>query len=213
MLTVAEIRRHFIETLNNALRRPGMYGGELGLGYMLERVVYVTETGDRRTFTKAFEDVGAWSSIGVVGSVHELLPGAGVDVTASVYADYVHRQGWLVFDRVLAEEEYSELRGRLVEYCAADHVEAEVLEQFGQPSVRIGGTNPRCESVLGYSTSDGPIVWFYLWNGSDPGEPDRLPLYDEPVLLAARSGMPFGESFVFTPEGERRRPQELGDPP
>jgi len=28
-----------------------------------------------------------------------------------------------------------------------------------------------------------PVVWFYLWNGSNPGEPDSWPVYDE---LAAR---------------------------
>ncbi|WP_427888610.1 hypothetical protein ACQHIV_35150 [Kribbella sp. GL6] len=211
MLTVEQIQQHFIEGLNGAVRRPGMYGGELGLFYKFDEVVYVTETGAGRTWQEALEAAGAWSSIGVAGVVRRLMPGDGAEAMASAYADYAHQQGWLRIDRTLDGRDYADLRGRLAGYCATDHLEADVLGSFGEPSVRIGGSNPRYPSVLGYVAADGPIVWFYLWNGSKPDEPDSWPLYEEPVLLAGRCGLaPFKESFVFTPEGQVWRSQMLG---
>ena len=211
MRTVGEIQQHFIEGLNHALRRPGMYGGELGLNHKFDAVTYIAETGDDRIWTKVFEAAGAWSSIGVTGVVRLLLPGDATDVVASAYADYAHQQGWLTIDRTLDEREYGDLRAGLADYCAADHTEADVLGSFAEPSVRIGGINPRYPSVIGYVDAGGPIVWFYLWNGSNPGEPDSWPVYEEPVLLAVRCGLaPFGASFVFTPEGQAWRSQMLG---
>ncbi|MGZ0150804.1 hypothetical protein ACXJJ3_27345 [Kribbella sp. WER1] len=208
MLTVEQIQQHFIEGLNGAVRRPGMYGGELGLNYKFDEVIYVTETSDSRAWQEAFEAAGAWSSIGVAGVVRRLMPGDGAEAIASAYADYAHQQGWLTIDRTLEEREYGALRGRLGQYCATDHVEADVLDLFGEPSVRIGGRNPRYPSVLGYVGADGPIVWFYLWNGT---EQDTWPAYEEPVLLAARCGLaPFVQSFVFTPAGQGWRSQMLG---
>lgn len=211
MLTVQEIQQHFIEGLNGALRRPGMYGpGEISLHHMLDAVTYVTEIGKYDPWRRDFERAGAWSSIGVSGVVQRLLPDSCVHAVASVYADYTHRHGWLTLDRRIDEHEYGELRDRVAEYCATDHTWAEVVERFGEPSVHIGGTNPRYDKVLGYATAriTDPIVWFYRWNGSNPGEPDSWPVYEEPVLLAARCGLaPFEECFTFTPEGRRRRPE------
>ncbi|WP_327637990.1 hypothetical protein OHB24_06310 [Kribbella sp. NBC_00482] len=200
MLTVEQIQLHFIEELNGGVRRPGMIGGELGLDYLLDRVVYVTETGDRRAWRKALTDAGAMTSIGVAGVVRLLLPDDGTEAIASVYADYSHLHGWLRLDRTLNDQEYGEVQDRLVDFCATDHPEAEVLERFGEPSVRIGGTNPRYPSVFGYTNPDGPIAWFYLWNGTEAA-------YEQPVLLAGRCGAPFVDSLRFTPEGRRRRPE------
>lgn len=59
MLSVEGIQQHFIAGLNGAIRRPGMYGGEIGLGYMLDTVVYVTETGGPRAWREALDAVGA----------------------------------------------------------------------------------------------------------------------------------------------------------
>ncbi|MGW7679563.1 hypothetical protein ACWGID_02405 [Kribbella sp. NPDC054772] len=191
MLTVEQIQQHFIEGLSNAIRRPGMHGGELGLDYMLDRVVYVTETGDRRTWRGALEAAGAWSSIGVTGMVQTVLPGDRTGAVASVYADYAHQHGWLSLDRTLSEAEYGDLRGQLTEYCASDRSWTDVLAQLGEPSVQIGGV---VKEAIGYGRPGEAIVWFHV--ASDQ------------AVLAARCGVPLVESMRFTPEGARRKPAD-----
>ena len=206
MPTVEEIQQHFIEGLNAAIRRPGMFGpGEIGPDFMLREVLYVTGA-EPGAWRAELEAAGAWSSIGVTGVVQQLLPRDVQLATASVYADYAHRHGWLELDCTLPEREYGELRDQLADYCATDHALAEILERFGEPSRISGGGRYPC--VLGYATAHDPIVWFYLWNGSNPGEPESWPVFEEPVLLATRCGMaPLEERFTFTPEGQRRRPE------
>lgn len=89
----------------------------------------------------------------------------------------------------------------------------DVLEAFGPPSVLLGGTNPRYGKTLGYLAPDSaePIIWFHLWNGTDPGcEPGRPPSHDQPLLVAVREGAgPVLHAIVYTSEGERRRPTLL----
>lgn len=189
MLSVEEIQLHFIAGLNGAIRRPGMYGGEIGLEYMLEPVVYVTETGGPRTWREALDAAGAWSSIGVSGVVERLLPGGAVEAIASVYADYAHRHGWLTLDRTLGESEYDDLREQLPQSCAMDRAGAEIVSRFGVPSVQIGGS---AERALGYGRPGEPLVWFHL--------------SQEHVVLAGRCGEPFVDSFRFTPRGQLSRP-------
>ncbi|MER5327107.1 hypothetical protein ABT003_48240, partial [Streptosporangium roseum] len=92
-----------------------------------------------------------------------------------------------------------------------DRVLSEVLETFGPPSVLFGGNNPLYGKTLGYLTEQAkePMLFFHLWNGTDPGaESTWPPIYGEPVLLAVRYGTgPFRDTFTFTPEGHKRRPE------
>ncbi len=195
MLTVDQIRQHFIEVLNHAIRRPGMFGpGEIGLDHTLTDVVYVTETGDRQTWRDALEARGAWSPTGAGGMVRALMPGTEQHAAASVYADYAHEHGWLALDRTLTVEEYDAVRGGFAEWCAVDRVRDDVVGRFGASSVRIGGSG---DGVLGYGRPGEPMVWFH--SGVDE------------VVLAGRRGGQFGESLKFTPEGARRRPAEGDD--
>ncbi|MFF1816072.1 hypothetical protein ACFVWG_02165 [Kribbella sp. NPDC058245] len=195
MLTVEQIQQHFIEMLNHAIRRPGMFGpGEIGLDHTLTDVVYVMETGDRRTWHAALEARGSWTSIGVSGWVMRLMPGTEQRAAASVYADYAHEHGWLALDRVLTSDEYGAMRDGFAEWCAVDRVREDVVARFGEPSVRIGGSG---DQVLGYGRPGEPIVWFHTGN--------------DDVVLAGRCGGLFVESLRFTPEGERRRPVENDD--
>ncbi|WP_405062257.1 hypothetical protein OG474_11605 [Kribbella sp. NBC_01505] len=195
MLTVEQIQQHFIEQLNHAIRRPGMFGpSEIGLDYTLTDVVYVTETGDRRTWRNTMSWAEAWTSHGVSGVVTLLMPETEQHGAASVYADYAHDHKWLTLDRTLTAEEYGEMRRALDTWCAVDRARADVIERFGEPSVRIGGNS---DQALGYGLPGEPMVWFHT--------------ADEEVVLAGRCGEPFVESLRFTPEGERRRPVDEDD--
>lgn len=122
--------------------------------------------------------------------VGRLLPGDAVEAIASVYADYGHRHGWLTLDRTLGESEYAHLREQLTQYCATDRTGAEIVSQFGLPSVQIGGT---AERALGYGRPGEPLVWFHLGK--------------EQVVLAGRCGEPFAGSLRFTPRGQFSRPK------
>ncbi|MGA6224207.1 hypothetical protein ACPESV_28230 [Streptomyces umbrinus] len=51
---------------------------------------------------------------------------------------------------------------------------------------------------------------FHVWNGSAPGTNSWPPEHEQPLLLAVRFGDgPFREPFTFTPEGERKRPEDI----
>ncbi|WP_236710778.1 hypothetical protein [Streptomyces sp. 150FB] len=90
-----------------------------------------------------------------------------------------------------------------------DRVWADVVDEFGAPSLLFGGTNPLYGKTLAYlgEEPEQPMVAFHLWNGSTPGTGSSWPPeHEEPLLLAVRSeGGDFRQSFAFTPEGERRR--------
>lgn len=90
----------------------------------------------------------------------------------------------------------------------------DVVDEFGAPSVLFGGANPLYGKTLGYLTEDPEqsMVSFHLWNGSTPDAgPSWPPGREEPILLAVRfGGGAFRTAFIFTPEGERRRPELSG---
>jgi len=191
MLTVEQIQQHFLELLNAAIRRPGMFGpGEFGLDHAMTSVAYVTETGDQWVWRKALEARGAWTPVGASGWVRLLMPGTEQVGSASLYADYAHERGWLTLDRALEAGEYAEVCGELGAWCSVDRLRADVVERFGEPSVRIGGSG---NQVLGYGRPGEPLVWFHTAD-------------DEALLAGRRGGEAFEESLRFTPEGVRRRP-------
>ncbi|SDL30025.1 hypothetical protein SAMN05421806_1266 [Streptomyces indicus] len=128
---------------------------------------------------------------------------------ASVYAEFALRRGWLRPDRVLADDEYEALKGRVRQWAGEDRTWADVTAEFGSPCVLFGGTNPRYGKTLGYLSEDleQPMVVFHLWNGSAPGAEPWPPEHEQPLLLAVRYGEgPFRQTFTFTPEGLRRKP-------
>lgn len=205
------VRAYFVEQLNGALRRPGMYGGELAVRMLIDHLSFVEQRSQAWGEEQhALEQRGAWSAIGVMGAFRRLLPGDHEDRPSSVYAEFARRQGWLVPDRVLDAASYVALRETVDSWAAQDRVWGDVVARFGPPSVLFGGTNPLYGKTLGYLTEEvaEPVVFFHLWNGSD-GEAEQSwpPAHAEPLLLAVRSGDgPFAETFTFTPEGRRRRP-------
>lgn len=206
----SDIRAFLVDRLNDALRRPGIWGGELGIRLTVDHLLFV----EQRPVVleeeqRALGERGAWPPTGVTGAFGGFLPSDhGCDM-ASVYAEFAHRQRWLKADRVLDAGEYAQMLDSVDSWAAQDRVWADVVASFGPPSVLIGSTNPYYGKTLGYLTdaSSCAMVFFHLWNGTDPGaKPSWPPLHEQPLLLAVRHGdRPLAESFTFTPEGQRRR--------
>ncbi|OUC91220.1 hypothetical protein [Streptosporangium minutum] len=208
----SEIRDYLVDRLNHALRRPEMFGGETALLLLLDHLVYAERQDEAWAEERqAMESRGAFTPTGVTGAFRALVPGAYQCGVASVYAEFVRARGWLQADRVLTADEHESMRQKLSTWVAQDRVLSEVLETFGPPSVLFGGNNPLYGKTLGYLTDQAkePMLFFHLWNGTDPeAESTWPPIYDEPVLLAVRYGTgPFRDTFTFTPEGHKRRPE------
>ncbi|MGW2058974.1 hypothetical protein ACWCOZ_34565 [Streptomyces sp. NPDC001840] len=216
----AEIRAYLIDQLNLALRRPGMFGrGEGPLRMLIDHLLFVENQPDAwAEQQRAWEARGAMTNIGVAGAFCDLIPGSGPGdpdqhCVASVYAEFAYRRGWLGPDRLLPADEHHALRTGVRQWAETDRVWADVVDEFGSPSILFGGTSPLYSKTLGYLSEDPdePMVFFHLWNGGAPeAESSWPPEHEEPALLAVRfggaaGGGPFGESFVFTPEGQRRK--------
>lgn len=204
-----DIHAYLVGRLNDALRRPGLWGGELSIRLMQDHLLFVEQRlgvweEEQRTLTER----GAWSSTGVKGSFHDFLPADHGCAMASVYAEFARRQGWLKADRMLDSSEYVSMRDMVDSWAADDRVWADVVGAFGPPSVLVGSTNPDYGKTLCYLSDDvsSPMVIFHLWNATEPNAESWPPLHEQPLLLAVRVGdSPFTESFTFTPEGQRRR--------
>ncbi|WP_329082438.1 hypothetical protein [Streptosporangium sp. NBC_01469] len=212
-----EIRAHLVDELNAALRRPGMYGGEIALRLLLDLLAYAEHQEQAwATEQQSMRARGALNALGARGALEALLPGEEEGAVASLYAEFIHERGWLHADRILSATEYAAMHRQLNGWGDRDRTLSEVLETFGPPSVPFGATNPRYGKTLGYLTerAGAPMVFFHLWNGtaSAPGagtEPAGPLVYDEPILLAIRHGTgALSDTFAFTPQGRRRRPGE-----
>ncbi|WP_328564365.1 hypothetical protein [Streptomyces coelicoflavus] len=215
LATAEDIHAHLVDELNQALRKTGMFGGELALRILLEHLLFVE--GRPEAFTRQrqdWEDRGLWSAIGITGAFREVIPGRNYEYgMASVYAEFAQRSGWLEPDRVLEQDEYASLTGRVRQWAREDRTWEDVTAEFGAPSVLFGSTNPRYGKTLGYLGRDPeqPMVVFHLWNGSDSEDGSWPPDREQPLLLAVRFGQgPFHSSLTFTPEGERRKPPAEG---
>nr|BEK71181.1 hypothetical protein KPHV_84080 [Kitasatospora purpeofusca] len=206
-----EIHDYLIDQLNLALRRPGMYGGEVALRVLVDQLLFVERRPEEwAELVQAWEVRGLWTPIGPSGAFQDVFPKqVGCYEVASVYAEFAQRRGWLKPDRVLTGEEYESLTGRVRRWAAVDRTWADVTAEFGSPCVLFGGNNPLYGKTLGYLSEDPqqPMVVFHLWNGSEPGAEPWPPKHAQPLLLAVRfGGGSFRGSLTFTPEGDRRRP-------
>lgn len=201
-----QVRRYHLNRLNEALRRPGMWGGETTIRLFLDAVAFADGLDEVwRQEQQALRDRGAFNALGVQGAVAELMPGYRDHggVAASVYADIAWRHGWLAVERTLPDADLQ----RLLDRADQDRNLDEALAEFGSPSVPIGGTNPRYAKTLAYAGSDHgrPLVCLhfasvYDWEGEQP-QPDS-----SPVLVAIHHGEgAFRNGFTFTPAGSAYR--------
>ncbi|MEV6852682.1 hypothetical protein ACIF6I_06690 [Streptomyces microflavus] len=210
---VDEIHAYLVEQLNSALRCPGMFSQrDAALWMLVDHLLFVEcQPEVWAEEQRSWESRGAGSSTGLGGMFEELMPG-GYDqkCVASVYVEFAHRRGWLRPDRLLPADEHHALRARVRQWAQTDRSWADVLSEFGPPSILCGGTSPLYSKTLGYlgEDPDEPMVFFHLWNGSTTEAESTWHEFGEPVLLAVRfADALFDEAFTFTPEGQRRRPK------
>ncbi|WP_433259326.1 hypothetical protein ACQPYK_49875 (plasmid) [Streptosporangium sp. CA-135522] len=204
--TLETVRDYLLTKANDALRRPGMYGGETSIHLYLDAVAFAH--GAAQTWTADVEDLhqrGGSNGLGVTGALAQILGRGTDDAVASVYADLAHRRNWLRLYRLLSATDYDEMRERIDLLCRTDITWSQIRERFGEPSVLFGGTNPRFPKTLGYASErpQDPLICLHLWNDhfhlwSDQEAPE------EPVLLAVRrtdTAAAFRDGFTLTPAG------------
>jgi hypothetical protein len=212
-----ELRGFQIDRLNDALRRPGMWGGETTIRLFLDMVAFADGLDEAwRAEQQTLRDRGAFNAVGVHGAVTELMPGYRDDGTtvASVYADIAWRHGWLTVDRTLPDPDLGPLRDHPGLWCTQDRNLDDVLTDLGPPSVLFGGGNPRYAKTLAYASADRiqPLVCLHFAAAYDWDTPSAES--EPPVLVAVRHGEgPFHNSFAFTPAGLAYRSSAAGDDP
>jgi hypothetical protein len=220
-VTLAAVRAHLRASFNEAVRRPGMFGGEMTLRLYLDALDVAHGHERASAEIVGLRARGAFSPLGVPGAFRTVLPGleasrpaalnAGLDhLMASVYAEIGHHQGWLELDRTLTDRELATIEEKIRDgWCATDRTATQVTEAFGPPSVLIGGTGPAWPRTLVYSAA-GSCLSFHLWNSFTAiGPRDDRTEYPEPMLIAVRrEGQPFAHTFLFTPIGEGLRSEK-----
>jgi hypothetical protein len=111
--TSAEIRAYLKTRLNQALRRPGMFGGEMALRLLLVHLAYAEhEDQEWARALRTLESRGAFNSLGMTGALSTVLPVPCQDAVASIYAELAQDHGWLHADTTLTAEEHASLRRR-----------------------------------------------------------------------------------------------------
>lgn len=193
---IDDVRVHHLGLLNDALRRPGIYGhDEMAEWLLLETTAAAHDRLDEwKAQYDRLQQSELHSSTGVAGAYRQWLPENAVrSATASAYATIAHRLGWLRLDRT------AQLTG-VARWAAEDRTETDVVTEFGEPSVRIGGTNPFFPHTLLYAAPGTDPVLFHVWNARPPSSLQGV--HPSPVLLVVRHE----DGFTFTPEGLRRRP-------
>lgn len=212
-----EVHSYLVGELNDALRRPEMWGGEVAIRTMLTHLLVMErDASPRRAYLDCANRRGMTSPTAVRGALEAVLPDVRESDLASVAAEFARARGWLFSDRLLDADEYAALHGTFRTWAGEDRQWPDVAAAFGPPSVLFGSTNPLYGKTLGYASQDptDPMVFFHLWNGSLPGEaPTWPPPYEQPLLIAVRSGYgPFAETFTHTPEGHRRQAEPTSEP-
>jgi hypothetical protein len=211
MRSSEEIREYFLDLLNSALPRLGMYGEEVVLDYFLSHLAFVDERdAELKAHMETLRTRGAFTSLGVGGAFtqHTHLPATGGEI-GSVYAEIAFKMGYLNTDRVLDKNEFATLRSGLRGTCRSQNFNtADVAKEFGVPSWR-SGTNPFYPWTYLYLCNDidmGTIA-FDFWNVVYYDEKTRKTcgkFGDLPVLRNIRiRGDNFGREFTFTPIGRK----------
>lgn len=205
-----EIRSHFLERLNLALIRPGMYGGEPALHGYLDDLRWIDGHDDG--VSHVANSWGIWSPTGIGGWLARILGGEASghsDAVALAYADIAHHWGYLRLQRALTTPEYTRLRSEARAWTSAeDRVPGDIIAAFGPPSFGRATYNPRYPVSLAYATADSndPLVIFDFWQETgwkaNPPQPGRGP---EPVLRDVRWRDPGSPLFTYTPAGEALR--------
>ena len=199
------LREYHLERLNQAVRRPSMYGGEVALRIYMNNVAF--QDGLEGVWIQEQNNLvtrGASVSTGVAGAFARVMPAYTNDAAvASVYADIAWRYGWLVVDRSVSDEEYDQLGSESGRWRNRDYRLADIEAEFGAPSVCFGGGNYRFPHTVAYAPSscDRGLICLHFASACSGALGSGTDL-ESPMLLAVRCGTgPFAESFTFSPVG------------
>jgi hypothetical protein len=191
-----------------------MYDGESTLRQLLDDLAWIDRRQSPGGAYRALEARGAASPIGVRGVFMRMFGGgvtAHLDAVGFVYADLAHAQGYLTPLRELAVEEYSGLIRDARRWAAdADRVTADLIGEFGEPSLWRPRYNPRYPTSVAYVSRSAvdPLVVFDFWQETDQTSPTPRCRWPEPVLRNVRwQEDRFEEGFTFTPLGLALRAQ------
>jgi hypothetical protein len=124
----------------------------------------------------ALAAMGAFSPSGVTGAFTHMFGGIPADhlsAVGMVYADLAWAWGYLEPASTLTAGEYARLRRDAREWAAAaDRSPADVVAEFGEPSLGLPGYNPRFPVSFGYLPPDRsqPLVVFDFWQDAGWGQ-------------------------------------------
>ncbi|MFF0295312.1 hypothetical protein ACFYST_17410 [Kitasatospora sp. NPDC004614] len=182
---LSEARRaELLDSLNQAVRHPELFGGTAAVVELLNTLAAADPDGERGTCWIADTNSRTISTL-LRGSFGEADP----PLVASQYGEDAHRRGWLRLDRALGGEELRQLLDRVLDWAEDRRQLADVIAEFGEPSVVYGDPAPDAPKTLGYASEDrdAPVAVFHF--GA------------QGVLYAVRIGEnPLGD-WALTPAG------------
>lgn len=165
MRTTEEFRELQIDRLRRALQRPGFFCGsgqsmDLFYSMILSDLCWLDE---RESDFAAVARELLRGSLGVYGQYfyqHLSIPNQFGNEIASTYAQAAYRLGYYKPERVLAEDEFEELKGNIDQkFLSTDHSESEIVSRFGKPTHDVlgGETTVHC-----YGCCDRNTNWIYF---------------------------------------------------
>jgi hypothetical protein len=182
-----------------------MYGGEHELGQLLADLAWIDRREPAGGSVELLRAMGAWSPAGVGGVFARMFGGRPADhraATALVYADLAWSWGYLIPGRTITAAAYARLRQQAPGWTAsADRVMADVIAQFGTPSLWRPNYNPRFPVSIVYAPGQqsAPLVAFDFW--PHPPGTGNAP-WPEPALRNVRWRTDrFEDGFTFSPAG------------
>jgi hypothetical protein len=161
-------RDRLIGIFNKAVRRPAQFGGIGVLALLLDEIEAAERGGaaDLEGGLVWLPDGNARLSPAAI--LRHFLPDPDIHVAASQYGVDAHRRGWLRLDRTLSAQEHDRLVEQAATWANLDRTLHEVFDEYGQPSVVFGDSDPRSAKTLGYAAEDraAGVVTFHFGPGA-----------------------------------------------
>ena len=221
MKNASQIRDMLLERLLVCLRAPSMCGGELGVLNLMEYLTFIDDREDEwKAQRSALNESGAFGSTGVHAGFWSATRQTkhNDSQVASVYALIAYEMGYLnadSFARILTPNEYSQLLGKLDDaFLAKNQTNAEIIEEFGIPSMRWG-TNDNYPCFLLYIDSSSPLRFCYFdcWAEFHKDESGCMvpgKYGPSPILRNIRiPSKTFVDQFRFTTFGKRLKAKSV----
>jgi hypothetical protein len=164
--TIEEFKARHVETLSDAIKRPGMYGGDssgvdLHLRMLLEDLCFIDERDADAAIYQPLKERHLWSSVGIRGPFSRVFHFADdfENELASVYGEMAFRLGYITPTRLLSCIELERIKRDARRFRANDIHAADIQAMFGPASLIVGG---RYYQILCYGTDDANHWWLFF---------------------------------------------------